>query len=218
MSARNLLTAALLTLTFVTGIVDAVSFLALGQAFAAMQTGNVIFLGLGAAGTGGLDVLTPAVSIGAFLLGGILAALFTGRLRAGGRTPSLAGAIAVEAAILAAVAILLGLTDPAARSFLATFALALLALAMGLRNTMVRNLGDADLASTVLNLTLTVLTPDGAGVASGENLGRRALAIAALVAGAVCGALLAKTDAGLAFGLAAVAAAAAIPAAARSSR
>ena len=40
----------------------------------------------------------------------------------------------------------------------------------------------------------------------------------ALVAGAVCGALLAKTDAGLAFGLAAVAAAAAIPAAARSSR
>lgn len=43
------LTRTLLVLTFVTGILDAVSFLALGQVFAAMQTGNVIFLGLGSA-------------------------------------------------------------------------------------------------------------------------------------------------------------------------
>ena len=217
MRARNPLTAALLTLTFVTGIVDAVSFLALGQAFAAMQTGNVIFLGLGIAGTGGLDVLTPAVSIGAFLLGGVLAAFATARLRARGRAPRLAGTVAVEAAILAAVAILLAVTDPAARSFLATLSLALLAIAMGLRNTMVRDLGDADFATTVLNLTLTALTPDGAAVAPGEDLGRRALAIGALVAGAACGALLAKTDAGLAIGLAALVAVAAIPAAGRAS-
>lgn len=44
---RDPLTRTLLVRTFVTGIVDASSFLALGQVFAAMQTGNVIFLGLG---------------------------------------------------------------------------------------------------------------------------------------------------------------------------
>ncbi len=47
------LTRTLLVLTFVTGILDAVSFIALGQVFAAMQTGNVIFLGLGIGGAPG---------------------------------------------------------------------------------------------------------------------------------------------------------------------
>lgn len=32
----------LIVLTFATGVIDAASFLALGQVFAAMQTGNVI--------------------------------------------------------------------------------------------------------------------------------------------------------------------------------
>src|SRR6478609_804203 len=69
------LTRTLLVLTFVTGIVDAVSFLALGQVFAAMQTGNVIFLGLGVAGAPGAPVLAPLVALGAFLAGGTAAAL-----------------------------------------------------------------------------------------------------------------------------------------------
>jgi uncharacterized membrane protein YoaK (UPF0700 family) len=50
------LTRALLALTFVTGIVDAVSFLGLGQVIAAMQTGNVVFLELGIAGSDGAPV------------------------------------------------------------------------------------------------------------------------------------------------------------------
>jgi uncharacterized membrane protein YoaK (UPF0700 family) len=37
--------AALLTLTFVTGLVDAVSYLRLGRVFVANMTGNVVFLG-----------------------------------------------------------------------------------------------------------------------------------------------------------------------------
>src|SRR5262249_44953808 len=117
--------------------------------------------------------------------------------------------------ILAAVAIGLAFADPAPRSFLATLALAVLAVAMGLRNTFVRDLGDADFATTVLNLTMTALTPEGAGVAPREDLGLRGLAVVALVAGAACGALLAKTDAWLAIGLAALVAAATIPAARR---
>ena len=43
--APAVLVSALLALTFVTGIVDAVSFLALGQVFTANMTGNVALLG-----------------------------------------------------------------------------------------------------------------------------------------------------------------------------
>lgn len=74
---RDPLTRTLLVLTFVTGIVDAVSFLALGQVFAAMQTGNVIFLGLGFADISGAPLLAPLVALGAFLAGASAAALLT---------------------------------------------------------------------------------------------------------------------------------------------
>ena len=44
-SAQPLLPALLLALTLVTGLVDAVSYLALGRVFTANMTGNVVFLG-----------------------------------------------------------------------------------------------------------------------------------------------------------------------------
>jgi hypothetical protein len=43
----------LLTLTVVTGLVDATSFLKLGHVFVANMTGNVVFLGFGIAGADG---------------------------------------------------------------------------------------------------------------------------------------------------------------------
>lgn len=69
------LTGALLALTFTTGIVDAVSFLALGGVFSAMQTGNVIFLGFGVAGAPGAHFAAPLLGLSAFLLGAALAAV-----------------------------------------------------------------------------------------------------------------------------------------------
>jgi uncharacterized membrane protein YoaK (UPF0700 family) len=44
----------LVVMTVVTGIVDAVSYLALGHVFVANMTGNVVFLGFALAGAGGL--------------------------------------------------------------------------------------------------------------------------------------------------------------------
>ena len=64
----------LLVLTFATGVIDAACFLALGQVFAAMQTGNVIFLGIGAAGVEGSPLLAPLIGLAAFLAGGVAAA------------------------------------------------------------------------------------------------------------------------------------------------
>ena len=54
----------LLALTFTTGIVDAASYLGLGRVFTANMTGNVVLLGFGIAGSAGLPVVAPMVSLG----------------------------------------------------------------------------------------------------------------------------------------------------------
>src|ERR1700679_4300349 len=59
----------LLALTLTTGLIDAASYLGLGHVFTANMTGNVVLLGFGLANAGGLPVVAPLVSLGAFLLG-----------------------------------------------------------------------------------------------------------------------------------------------------
>src|SRR5689334_24528752 len=61
----------LLTLTVVTGLVDATSYLNLGHVFVANMTGNVVFLGFGIAGAGGISVWASLTALGSFLIGGI---------------------------------------------------------------------------------------------------------------------------------------------------
>jgi hypothetical protein len=55
----------LLALTVVTGMVDAVSYVALGHVFVANMTGNVVFLGFAAASVGGLSVTASLAAIAA---------------------------------------------------------------------------------------------------------------------------------------------------------
>ncbi len=178
------LTRTLLALTFVTGIVDAVSFLGLAQVFSAMQTGNVIFLGFGIAESGSSPVGAPLVALGAFVAGGA-AALLLGPARGLGTT------LAAEAALLAAAACVAAATDPAVRDTAAYVLIGLLSFAMGLRNASARRLGGQNLATTVLNLTPIVLAPhSAAGLASRGDLAQRGAALVAILAGAVVGALL----------------------------
>src|SRR6266536_2549487 len=68
-SIRHPLARTLLILTFTTGLVDAVSYLGLGHVFTANMTGNIVLLGFGIAGSGGLPVVAPLVSLGSFLVG-----------------------------------------------------------------------------------------------------------------------------------------------------
>ncbi len=87
--------------------------------------------------------------------------------------------------------------------------------AIGLRNTIARGIGDPNLATTVLNLTLgAFVTHTPTGIASEGELRLRGAATAAILAGAVTGALLLK----LSLALAIAAAAAVVVAAALSSR
>jgi uncharacterized membrane protein YoaK (UPF0700 family) len=79
---------------------------------------------------------------------------------------------------------------------------ALLAIAMGIQNAVARKLAVPDLTTTVLTMTLTGLGadiravlggtgPEGKGrIAARAALGRRLLAIAAMLVGAIAGALL----------------------------
>jgi hypothetical protein len=62
----------LLTLTVVTGLVDATSYRKLGHVFVANMTGNVVFLGFGIAGAGGISVWASLTALGSFLVGGIV--------------------------------------------------------------------------------------------------------------------------------------------------
>jgi small basic protein len=69
--------------------------------------------------------------------------------------------------------------------------IAILALAMGVRNGVIRRLAVPDMTTTVLTLTLTGLAADSS-LAGGSNprAGRRSAAVVAMLAGAIIGAAL----------------------------
>jgi uncharacterized membrane protein YoaK (UPF0700 family) len=189
-SIHHPLARALLVLTFSTGVVDAVSYLGLGRVFTANMTGNIVLLGFGIAGSGGLPIVAPLVSLGAFLAGSAVG----GRLAVGDRhAQQLPRALGIEIGLILVATIVAAATDVRPSSFSGDAVIAVLALAMGVRNATVRRLGVPDLTTTVLTMTLTGLAADSpvAG-GSGEGLVRRIAAVLAMLAGAVAGALMLK--------------------------
>ena len=64
----------LLTLTFVTGIVDAVSVLGFGRVFTANMTGNVVFLAFAVAGEAGFSMRRSLTALVGFLAGAVVGA------------------------------------------------------------------------------------------------------------------------------------------------
>jgi uncharacterized membrane protein YoaK (UPF0700 family) len=193
----------LIVLTFSTGIVDAASFLALGGVFAAMQTGNVVFLGIGTAGAGDAPFLAPLIGLGAFLGGGLLAARV---VDSAGGAVFLPRWLVREAGLLALAALLAALLDVDPGHASAYLLIVLLSLTMGLRNTFVRGTAGPNLATTVLTLTLTAATPGTALTTAGPaDLSQRAAGLLAILGGAVAGALLFKSSLALALLLAAAA-------------
>jgi uncharacterized membrane protein YoaK (UPF0700 family) len=208
----------LLTLTVVTGAVDAVSILALGRVFVANMTGNVVFAAFALVGAPGFSL-----SASLFALLGFLAGAYGGGVlitRTGDdRGALLRAGSAIELACAAvAVALAAASGDPGVThgtlelpvsggEFGAgvTDALAaLLALALGVQNAVARKLAVPDLTTTVLTMTLTGVGADiravfgeearvrgAARTAARTALGRRLLAVAAMVIGAAAGASLA---------------------------
>jgi uncharacterized membrane protein YoaK (UPF0700 family) len=182
----------LLALTLTTGLIDAASYLGLGHVFTANMTGNVVLLGFGIAHAGGLPVLAPLISLGAFLLG----AAGGGRLAsdvASRHERVLLLALCAEVALLALASVLALAVSVRIGSGSAYVIITLVALAMGVRNAVVRKLGVPDMTTTVLTMTLTGLSADPtAGERDWRKLSRRIAVVAAMLLGAVIGALLEK--------------------------
>src|SRR5271165_1432200 len=193
-SINHPLARTLLVLTFTTGLVDAASYLGLGRVFTANMTGNIVFLGFGIAGSGGLPVVAPLVSLGGFLLGagagGVLA-----RRMADRHPRHFAWALAIEVSLIAVAAVLAATIDVRPNAVSGDAVIALLALAMGLRNATIRRIAVPDLTTTVLTMTLTGLAADSplfGGTGKGST--RRTAAVLGMLAGALAGALLLKTS------------------------
>ena len=173
--------AILLAMTAVTGVIDAVSYLALGHVFTANMTGNIVLLGFALTGAGGVSVLRSSLALIVFLLG----ALAGGRMTLRFSNQRWVSTACLTEASLLAVSAALALISP-----LQTYAvIASTAVAMGFRNAVVRKLGVPDLTTTVLTLTITGLAADSR-LAGGNNprWHLRAAAIVAMLAGAAAGA------------------------------
>jgi uncharacterized membrane protein YoaK (UPF0700 family) len=208
------LPALLLVMTAVTGVVDAVSILALGRVFVANMTGNVVFAGFAMVGAPGFSLSASLFALAGFLAGAAFGGLLIART---GRDRGLllrAGA-AAELVLAAAALLLAGLSGAAGVSHGTTGMTggafgpavtdglaAMLAVAMGIQNAVARKLAVPDMTTTVLTMTLTGLGADfravlrergrvdGTDRPALRDLGRRLLVIATMLAGAVTGAWL----------------------------
>jgi uncharacterized membrane protein YoaK (UPF0700 family) len=193
-SVRHPLTRALLALTFTTGLVDAASYLGIGHVFSANMTGNIVLLGFGIAGSGGLPVLAPLVSLAAFLLGAGAGGLLASRLSKR-RARHLAFALGIEIALVGAAAVAAAILKIHANALSGDSVVALLAFGMGVRNATVRKLAVPDLTTTVLTMTLTGLAAESPPFGGdGRGTVRRTAAVVSMLCGALAGALLLKVS------------------------
>lgn len=192
-SIRHPLTRTLLVLTLTTGVIDAASYLGLGRVFAANMTGNIVLLGFGIAGSSGLPVVAPLVSLAAFLCGAVLGGRMGAMLPP--KAAHLSRAMTIEIGVTALATLIAILFDITPDHFSGDLIIALLAFAMGVRNATVRRLKVADISTTVLTMTLTGLAADSPP-AGGDGAGswRRGTAVLSMLVGAVAGALLLKAD------------------------
>ena len=178
--------------TAITGLIDAISYLALGHVFTANMTGNVVFLAFAVAGAPGLSITRSLTALVAFLAG----ALIGGRVAtfvSGVFTPSwITTALSLESALLlVATLAAINFRNSPGSSFQSYSIIVLMAFAMGIRNATVRKLAIPDLTTTVLTLTITGLAADSrfAGGTS-PRWRRRLLAVLLMFFGALIGTLL----------------------------
>jgi uncharacterized membrane protein YoaK (UPF0700 family) len=180
--AHGPLPSLLIGLTIVTGLVDAFSYLSLGHVFVANMTGNVVFLGFGLAGVGGISLVASLVAVLAFALGAAAGGRWW-RRRAPHRGRLLAVTAAGQTVLVASaalVAVTAGVTGSASRLVL----VALLAMAMGGQNAVARRLAVPDLTTTVLTLTVTGLVADAT---TPKTRLKRMVPVLAMLGGALAG-------------------------------
>ena len=169
----------LITLTVVTGLVDAFSYLVLGRVFVANMTGNVIFMAFSLAGSHDFSLTASLAALLGFAAGALLGGRLANRPLANrplaNRFPGHRGRLLLAAVVVETVLVLLSyvatelFTAPAS-GWVRYLLVVLLGVAMGTQNAAARRLAVPDLTTTVLTLTITGIAADGR-LAGGAALG-----------------------------------------------
>jgi uncharacterized membrane protein YoaK (UPF0700 family) len=178
----------MLTLTFSTGVVDAVGYLGLDRVFTGNMTGNVVLLGMAVAGGTSLPIVRPALALVFFMLGAAGAGRALRRAPEGWshRTSRVLVTLAFGLWALVAFAAVAPVQGNEVYGSIVTSALALL---MGTQAATAKRLKVAEITTVVVTSTITGLASDSR-LAGGKSAfwARRALAIALIMLGAVAGA------------------------------
>ncbi len=175
-------------LTFVSGLIDAVSFLRLGHVFVANMTGNVVLLGFAIGGAKDISIVGSLIAIFAFVVGAALG----GRLS---RRHAESGAHLLSVVTIVKIFLMVGSAALAwffgTDTTIAYAIIAVLATSMGLQNAAARSLGVPDITTTVITQTLTGIAMDST-LAGGDNVRwrRRVASVVIMFVGALLGALL----------------------------
>jgi uncharacterized membrane protein YoaK (UPF0700 family) len=182
----------LISMTLVTGLVDAFSYLVLGHVFVANMTGNVVFLGFALAGAPGFSITASLAALASFAAGALLGGRLGARHR-GHRGRLHSSAAAAQAAFLAASVILAVASGGVPAAGYRFALIAGLGLSMGIQNASARTIAVPDLTTTVLTLTITGIAADStlAG-GTGSKAGRRLVPVVTMLAGALLGAALVR--------------------------
>jgi uncharacterized membrane protein YoaK (UPF0700 family) len=181
----------MVALTFVTGLVDAASYLKLGHVFVANMTGNVVFLGFALAGAGGLSVIASLLALASFLAGALGGGWLSERYPRHRGHVLRASSSAQASLIMLATLFALLASEPFGAD-VRNGLIVLLAVSMGVQNASAQRLGVPELTTTVLTKTLTGLASETSILhGAGSKPGRRIVAVASMLLGALIGGLLA---------------------------
>lgn len=190
-SIRRRHIAYMLVLTFSSGIIDAIGFLALGRVFPGNMTGNVAILGVTLSGASEHSALRPALAFVFFLLGAALAGAYLRRAHRiwSFKTTTTLALVGLGMLATAVYTFIAGIaTDHAFNGLSGHIITALLAFFMGAQGAAGRRVDINDINTIVVTSTIVGL---GADMFTGENrrqaTRRRALAVFALLAGAFTG-------------------------------
>ncbi|SOJ52815.1 hypothetical protein MSIMFB_00322 [Mycobacterium simulans] len=188
---HRLTIAALLLLTFATGLADAISVLVLGHVFVANMTGNVIFLGFWFVKSN-VDLTAGIVAFAGFVIGAVIG----GRLlRTLSHNPRrwITTVLGIEVCNLLVLSILAGAGVLHYHDNTKLFLLGGLAATFGMQNASAREFGIQELSTTVLTSTIVSLGADSrlAG-GGGRREGLRYSVVASMCGGAILGATLSR--------------------------
>ena len=180
------------TLTLVTGAIDAIGLLRLGGVFTSVMTGNMVLLGIATANHDASIAIHTGVAFLAYVVGSFLGARVAGHAEPDEHLwpRPVVNALALELALLVAFGVWWEVVGAAPSTGVAYALLGLNAAALGVQSSAVLRFGLSGLSTTYLTGTLTQfiagLTKRGAPLQV-----RSALILLALIGGAAAGATVA---------------------------